>query len=68
MLGGGVMVQRFGDLIRGQRSTPKRIEKSFVTPTLSATPGDHTDGAILIPLMRVTAKLVFKYPVRNKPC
>ena len=40
MLGGGVMVQRFGDLIRGQRSTPKRIEKSFVTPTLSATPGD----------------------------
>ena len=29
-----------GDLIRGQRSTPKRIEESFVTPTLSATPGD----------------------------
>ena len=25
MLGGGVIVQRFGDLIRGQRSTPKRI-------------------------------------------
>ena len=40
MLGGGVMVQRFGDLIRGQRSTAKRIEESFVTPTLSATPGD----------------------------
>ena len=40
MLGGGVMVQRFGDLIRGQRSTPKRIEKGFMTPTLSATPGD----------------------------
>ena len=40
MLGGGVMVQRFGDLIRGQRSTTKRIEESFVTPTLSATPGD----------------------------
>ncbi len=40
MLGGGVMVQRFGDLIRGQRSTPKRIAESFVTPTLSATPGD----------------------------
>jgi|GEM_PF-29764 len=30
--------------------------------------GLSTDGAILIPLMRVTAKLVFKYPVRNKPC
>ena len=40
MLGGGVMVQRFGDLIRGQRSTRKRIEESFVTPTLTATPGD----------------------------
>ena len=40
MLGGGVIVQRFGDLIRGQRSTNKRIEESFVTPTLNATPGD----------------------------
>ena len=40
LLGGGVIVQRFGDLIRGQRSTPKRIEESFVTPTLNATPGD----------------------------
>ncbi len=40
MLGGGVLVQRFGDLIRGQRSTPERIEKGFVTPTLQATPGD----------------------------
>jgi len=40
MLGGGVIVQRFGDLIRGQRSTQGRLEESFVTPTLSATPGD----------------------------
>ena len=40
MLGGGVIVQRFGDLIRGQRSTQKRIDESFVTPTLNATPGD----------------------------
>ena len=40
MLGGGVIVQRFGDLIRGQRSTPSRIEESFITPTLNATPGD----------------------------
>ena len=40
MLGGGVIVQRFGDLIRGQRSTKSRIEESFVTPTLNATPGD----------------------------
>ena len=40
MLGGGVIIQSFGDLIRGQRSTPKRIEKAFITPTLNATPGD----------------------------
>lgn len=40
MLGGGVMVQRFGDLVRGRRSTEARIRESFVTPTLSATPGD----------------------------
>lgn len=40
MLGGGVMVQRFGDLIRGQRSTEKRLSKSFLIPTLKATPGD----------------------------
>ena len=40
MLGGGVIVQRFGDLIRGRRSTHSRIEEAFITPTLSATPGD----------------------------
>ena len=40
MLGGGVIVQRFGDLIRGRRSTPNRMTDAFITPTLSATPGD----------------------------
>ena len=40
MLGGGVIVQRFDDLIRGRRSNPKRIEEGLVVPTLSATPGD----------------------------
>ena len=40
MLGGGVIVQRFGDLIRGRRSTVKRVEEGTVTPTLAATPGD----------------------------
>ena len=40
MLGGGVMVQRFGDLVRGRRSTESRIAEGFVTPTLAATPGD----------------------------
>ncbi len=40
MLGGGVIVQRFGDLTRGRRSNAKRIEESTVVPTLAATPGD----------------------------
>ncbi len=40
MLGGGVIVQRFGDLVRGRRSTETRIAESFITPTLAATPGD----------------------------
>ncbi len=40
MLGGGVIVQRFGDLMRGRRSKQKRIDECFVTPTLKAEPGD----------------------------
>lgn len=40
MLGGGVIVQRFGDLERGRRSTKSRIDEGTVTPTLAATPGD----------------------------
>lgn len=40
MLGGGVIVQRFGDLIRGRRTTPSRMTGAFITPTLNATPGD----------------------------
>lgn len=40
MLGGGVIVQRFGDLVRGRRSNSKRIEEGLVHPTLAATPGD----------------------------
>ncbi len=40
MLGGGVIVQRFGDLIRGRRSTEGRMSDAFITPTLNATPGD----------------------------
>ncbi|MBO4881124.1 MAG: FAD-dependent oxidoreductase, partial [Firmicutes bacterium] len=40
MLGGGVIVQRFGDLVRGRRSVEKRIQGSFLQPTLDATPGD----------------------------
>jgi len=38
---GGVIVQRYGDLIRGRRSTEKRISEGFVEPTLKeAFPGD----------------------------
>lgn len=40
MLGGGVLVQRFGDLIKGRRTDEKRLKKSFTEPTLQATPGD----------------------------
>ena len=41
MLGGGILVQRFGDLLDGRRSTPERIASSTIQPTLKcATPGD----------------------------
>ncbi len=41
ILSGGVLVQRLGDLMEGHRSTPARIERGLVRPTLkSATPGD----------------------------
>ncbi len=40
MLGGGVLLQRFGDLVKGRRSSARRMEKCFTRPTLQATPGD----------------------------
>jgi len=41
LLGDGVLVQRLGDLEMGRRSTPERLAKSAVRPTLQgATPGD----------------------------
>lgn len=40
MLGGGVLMQRFGDLIKGRRSSERRMAKSFTHPTLNATAGD----------------------------
>ncbi|MGC9373046.1 MAG: NAD(P)/FAD-dependent oxidoreductase [Thermovirgaceae bacterium] len=41
MLSGGVLVQRLGDLKHGRRSTPGRIERGLVAPTLkTAEPGD----------------------------
>jgi len=40
MLGGGVLVQRYGDLIKGRRTNDHRLKQSFTRPTLQATPGD----------------------------
>ncbi len=40
LLGGGVLVQRFGDLIKGRRTNEHRLGQSFTKPTLKATPGD----------------------------
>jgi uncharacterized FAD-dependent dehydrogenase len=40
MLGGGVLLQRFGDLTHGRRTNTRRLLKSFTKPTLAATPGD----------------------------
>jgi uncharacterized FAD-dependent dehydrogenase len=38
---GSVIVQRYGDIMKGRRSTKKRIEEGFVNPTLKeAVPGD----------------------------
>ncbi|HEY8500716.1 MAG TPA: NAD(P)/FAD-dependent oxidoreductase [Clostridia bacterium] len=40
MLGGGILVQRFGDLIKGKRTNEHRLKQCFTKPTLKATPGD----------------------------
>ncbi len=63
MLGGGVILQRLGDLLDGRRTTVHRMQKSFVKPTLQATPGDlslvlpkrHLDD--IIEMLQVLDKL-----------
>ncbi len=40
MLAGGVMVQRFGDLLEERRTNSKRLRESFTRPTLDASPGN----------------------------
>jgi len=41
LLAGGVLVQRFGDLVDGKRTNEHRMSQSFVRPTLTAAvPGD----------------------------
>ncbi len=38
---GSVIMQKFGDIVKGRRSTEKRIKEGFITPTLKeAVPGD----------------------------
>ena len=65
ILSGGVLVQRLGDLMQGQRSTPSRIARGLVQPTLSsAVPGDlsfvlpyrHLTG--LLEMLRAMDRLV----------
>ena len=65
ILSGGVLVQRLGDLLEGHRSTPTRIERGIVKPSLKeATPGDlsfvmpyrHLTG--LIEMLQALDKLV----------
>ena len=53
MLGGGILVQRFGDILDGRRSTPDRIKSSIISPTLAcATPGDLS---LVIPYRQMTS-------------
>ena len=41
LTGGGIMVQRLGDLLKGRRTDASRLKKSTTIPTLTtATPGD----------------------------
>ncbi|MCG3055881.1 hypothetical protein KZ287_27305, partial [Escherichia coli] len=38
---GGLVVQKYGDILKGRRSTPARIKEGFLEPTLKeAVPGD----------------------------
>jgi len=53
MLAGGILVQRFGDLLEGKRSTPDRLKSSIIEPTLKcATPGDLS---LVLPYRQLTS-------------
>lgn len=62
MLGGGVIVQRFGDLVNGRRTSERRMEKSFTTPTLKATPGDLS---LVIPKRQLDDIIEMIYALNN---
>ncbi|MDK2959339.1 MAG: uncharacterized protein PWP47_1383, partial [Synergistaceae bacterium] len=40
LAGGGILLQRLGDLRNGRRSTQSRIDRGMITPTANAQPGD----------------------------
>ncbi len=62
MLGGGVLVQRFGDLVQGRRTNDHRMSKSFTIPTLKATPGDLS---LVIPKRQLDAIIEMIYALDN---
>lgn len=58
LLGGGVLIQRLGDLKMGRRSTPERIAEGSVRPTLEdATPGDLSFVLPYRHLLNITSML-----------
>lgn len=62
MLGGGVIVQRFGDLVKGRRTNERRMEKSFTIPTLKAVPGDLS---LVIPKRQLDDIIEMIYALNN---
>lgn len=62
MLGGGVLVQRFGDLVNGRRTNEKRMAKSFTMPTLKATTGDLS---LVIPKRQLDGIIEMIYALNN---
>lgn len=62
MLGGGVLVQRFGDLVQGRRTNDHRMSKSFTISTLKATPGDLS---LVIPKRQLDAIIEMIYALDN---
>jgi len=48
---GNIIVQRFGDLVRGRRTNEHRLSANSVTPTLRAYPGDLS---IVLPYRALT--------------
>jgi len=62
MLGGGIIIQRFGDLISGRRTNEKRMAKSFTIPTLNAVPGDLS---LVIPKRQLDDIIEMIYALNN---